>query len=69
MKFGIWYYQIYIITFLCSFNTSPPKSHSLPKIANNKKKFILPTSKVLENQFSELKSKNHILDSAVVQWY
>ncbi len=57
MKFGIWHYQIYIITFLCSFNTSPPESHPLPKIANNKKKIILPTRKVLENQFLMLKSK------------
>ncbi len=45
MKFGILYYQIYIITFLCSFNTSLPELHPLPKIANNEKKFLLPTRK------------------------
>ncbi len=27
-------YHIYMITFLCSFNSSPPGSHPLPKIAN-----------------------------------
>ncbi len=33
----LWYYQIHIITFLRSFNVSPPESHPLPKIVNNKK--------------------------------
>ncbi len=27
-------YHIYMITFLCSFNSSPPGSHPLPKITN-----------------------------------
>ncbi len=34
ISYVILYYQIYIITFLCSFNISPPGSHSLPKIAH-----------------------------------
>ncbi len=68
MEFEIWYYQIYIITFLCNFNTPPPESHTLLKIAN-KKKIKLSTWKILENQFSKLKSKNRIFGSAVVQWY
>ncbi len=56
MEFGIWYYQIYIISFLCSFNTSPPESQPLPKIANNKKN---PTfnQESFRKSVSKLKSK------------